>query len=94
MHPVSHRGLAITRYILCNFTLVVRKEQVQTSSMDIKLQAQILGAHGRALQVPARITIAPFGRPAHDMGRIGLFPQGEVQRTSLFRLSVQASGIG
>ena len=59
VHPVFHSGMSHRSLCLGNLTLVMREDQVHATTVDIKLLAQILPAHSRALTVPARETIAP-----------------------------------
>ena len=53
---------------------MVREKQVHSPAVDIELLAQVLGAHGRTFQVPARVAFAPGGRPAHDVLGRGFLP--------------------
>ena len=50
--------------------------------MDIEIRAQVIGGHGRALQVPARAAVAPRGRPA-GLARLRGLPQGKVLGATL-----------
>jgi hypothetical protein len=59
---------------LGDFTLVVREQEVHTPTMNIELFAQIFGAHGGALNVPAREAFTPGTFPSHDMLRRCSFP--------------------
>ena len=62
--------------------------------MDVESLAQILGAHGRALGVPAGETHAPGGVPAHDVFGLRLLPKGEVAAEALLLLAVEVAGGG
>ena len=53
VHPIVHRFLAERCARLCYLRLVVREDQIQAASVDIKLLAEVLGAHRRALHVPS-----------------------------------------
>ena len=76
--PVMHHVVALACHRLCNLTLVMREYQVHAASVDVEMAAQILAAHRRAFAVPARETVAPRARPAHDMLRLRFLPQCEV----------------
>ena len=54
---------------LRDLTFMMRKEQVHSTAMNVELPAKILGAHGRALDVPAGETLAPGAFPPHDVFR-------------------------
>ena len=64
------------------------------SAVDVELVAEVLAAHGRALEVPAGEAVGPGGGPAHDVLGCGLLPQGEVQGAALLVLSVEGAGGG
>ena len=89
VHPVTHTAFAARYGVLSQFTLVVREQQVHTSSVDIEYLSQVFGTHGRAFQVPARESFAPGGRPVHDMLGRGFFPQGKIMGRVFIFLSVQ-----
>ena len=92
MHPVFYRCFMITDGTLCNFTFMVRKKQVHTAAMNIKLCAQVFCGHGRAFNMPAGETHSPRAFPAHDVFRCGRFPQGKICKISFFFLPVQLTG--
>ena len=92
VHPVVHRFVTLCGYRLGNLALVVGEEQVHAAAVDVELLAQILGAHGRALEVPAGEAVAPGRRPAHDVLGGCLFPEGEVEAVVLLALPVELAG--
>ena len=87
MHALGAAGGLVLR----NLALVVREHQVHAAAVDVELLAQVLLPHHRALEVPAREAFAPRGRPAHDVLRLGLLPDGEVVRGALVGLAVQGA---
>jgi hypothetical protein len=44
---------------LRDLVLVVRELEIEAAAMDVEVFAELLHAHGRALDVPARATVAP-----------------------------------
>ena len=60
VHPITCRVLTKGRCRLRNFALVVWEHKVHTTTMDIKLLAEVLGAHCRTLHMPTREAIAPW----------------------------------
>src|ERR1700680_1470549 len=84
MHPIKrHRMLAGRRLRLGNFVLVVWENEVGRPTMDVKLFAEVVLAHGGALDMPARPARSPWAIPRR-LARLGLFPKGEVERIALF----------
>ena len=59
MHPVAHEVLVVRRLGLGLLVLVVRKDEVRATSVDVERYAEVFLRHGRALQVPARTALAP-----------------------------------
>ena len=94
VHPGVHGGVPLGGDTLCNLALVVREDEVEASAVDVELVAEVLAAHGRALEVPAGEAVGPGGGPAHDVLGCGLLPQGEVQGAALLVLSVECAGGG
>ena len=82
VHPVAGKGVP-RRLGLSDLGLVVRKFQVQPAAVDVEALAQILEAHGAALDVPAGETLPPGRVPAHDVARLGQLPEGEVAGVAL-----------
>ena len=69
VHPVMNHLVALRSHSLCNLALVVRENQIHAATMNIEVAAQVLASHRSTLAVPARETIAPRTRPAHDVLR-------------------------
>ena len=85
VHPDAGQRFAVCALALCNFVLVMRELQVGATAMNIKTLAQGLATHGRALDVPARATLAVGAVPLGVIRllRLGRFPQHKVQRIIL-----------
>ncbi len=78
VQPVAHEGLAVRALGLRDLVLVVRKLQVLAAAMEVESLPQQGAAHGRALDVPARASVAPRRRPCGLAG-LGALPEHEVQ---------------
>ena len=79
MHPVICEGLAVGCLRLRDLVLVMREDKVLTACMDIDLLTQVLLGHDRALNMPARTALAPWGFPV----RLAFFfrlPENEIGR--------------
>ena len=87
-HRMTHRGDR-----LGNLTLVVRKDQIQSTTVDVKLIPQILASHRGALAVPAGEADAPGTLPLHDVLRGGFFPESKVEGVALLILAGELSRI-
>ena len=85
VHPHLGQRHAVGAFALGDFVFVVRKLQIGTAAVDVEGFAQQCAAHGRALDVPAgaaeAIGAVPLG--ALGFGRLGGFPQHEVERVLL-----------
>src|SRR5262249_52869121 len=79
---VRHRAGAVGATRLREFVLVMGKDQVDTAAMNIEDIAEIGGAHGRALDMPAGTSAAPRTFPA-GLVTGGLLPQHEDERALL-----------
>ena len=77
VHPEVRELLAGERLRLRDFVFVVRKDEVFAAEMDVEALAQVLHAHGGALDVPAGTAGTDLGVPALLAG-FGSLPQGEV----------------
>ena len=62
---------------------MVREHQVHAAAVDVELVAKVFAPHGCAFAMPAREAVAPWRRPAHDVLRLRLLPQGKVGRIAL-----------
>src|SRR5512133_1458684 len=91
MHPVASEGRAsAVRFALGDLVLVVRKDQVSPSRVDVDLLAQSLLDHRRALDMPPGATRAPWTVPG-GLSLLRAFPEREVTRVLLARLNLHAS---
>ena len=89
VHPVLHHLVALRSHSLSNLTLVVREDEIHSSSVYIEVIAKVFTSHGRALAVPSGESVAPRARPPHDMLRHGLLPQSEVRLIVFLRRTGQ-----
>src|SRR5918994_2365982 len=90
MHPVAREGQAECTLGLGNLIFVMRKHQVSPAAVDVERLAKILGAHRRALDVPARPARTPRAFPGRLAG-LARFPESEIQRRSLALINLDAS---
>src|SRR6185503_11916381 len=72
---------------------MMRWRKVYSASMNIKMRAEVLIAHGRALKVPARKTQSPWRRPFHQVLGFGLYPKGKIKLTVFFVLAAKRTRI-
>ena len=93
VHPVMHHLIALRGYCLRDLALVMREDQVHATAVNVEVVAEILASHGRALAVPAGISLAPGTGPMHDVLRCRLFPQGEIVLMLLLPHSVELSAV-
>ena len=61
--PDACQWPAYQRRGLRDLVLVVREDVVNTAGMDVEPLAEVLEGHRRALEMPARETLAPARRP-------------------------------
>ena len=71
------------------FVLVVRELEVEPPAVEIEIFAEQIERHDHALGVPARATVAE-GRGPTWLVRLGVLPQGEVQRRTLLLTGLDA----
>ena len=94
MQPVAHEGLAGGTLRLRDLIFVMREDQVLAAGMNVEGFAQLLHAHGRALDVPAGTAFTP-GRLPHGAGRairiLGGFPEREIAGV-IFLVFVRVDG--
>src|SRR5450830_954739 len=85
VHPDAGQWFAGSTLALGNFILVMRKLQISATAMNVNGLTQHLAAHGRALDVPARATLAVNTRPfrIQRLVRFGRFPEHEIKRIIL-----------
>ena len=67
MHPVVDPRLACSCLALCDLIGMMDRDGIDSTAVDIELLSQIVHAHGRALDVPARISASPGGIPHHGL---------------------------
>ena len=79
---VRTNGLPGRRLALRDLVLVVREDDVHAAAVDVEGLAQVLHAHRRALDVPARPARAP-GRVPRRLARLGALPEDEVAHVLL-----------
>ena len=89
MEPVARKGLAVGALALGDFVFVVREDEVRAAAVDVKGFSQVVAAHRRALDVPARTPCAPGGVPLGFAG-LGVLPENEIKRITLTRVHVNA----
>ena len=94
MHPVMHGLMTEGSTTLRNLCLMVREDQIESTSVDIELLTEVLRTHRRALHMPARESFAPRTRPMHDMFGCSFLPQREIITVLLLFLTVQLTGLG
>ena len=83
MHPVFGEAAAGRgTEALCHFILVMRKDQVLSAAMNVKINAQMFAAHGRAFDMPAGPAKSPGAVPARIITE-RRFPQHKVSRIFL-----------
>src|SRR4051812_12338490 len=92
MDPVTNGGYVVADRTLGDLAFVVGKEEVHTTTMNIELCTQVLGAHGRALDMPARESFTPGALPPHDMFRWRCLPEGKVCLVFFLFLSFEVTG--
>ena len=89
VHPIFHTVLAQSRFILGNLTFVVRKHQIHSTTVYIKLFAQVFSSHSRTFQMPSRKTLTPRCFPMHNVLWRCFFPQCKIYASTFFSLSIQ-----
>jgi len=79
VHPVRGEGLMGNRFGLRDFVFVVGEDQVIPAAVDINLFSQVRHIHCRALDMPARTTLAPGTIPGRFAG-FGSLPESKIHR--------------
>ncbi len=74
----GERSVSEERFRLGDLILVVGEDQVGASAVDVDCAAEVVGAHGGALDVPAWASVTPWARPGW-LTRLGCLPKGEVK---------------
>ena len=83
VHPVFGKRLARRALGLGDLVFVVREDEVHAAAVDVKRLAEVLHAHGRALDVPAGTAHAPRALPRRLAGLLRL-PEGKVHGMALY----------
>src|SRR5262249_57330343 len=85
VHPEVREARSGPRLGLRDLVGVVNRDVVLAAAMDVEEVAEIFLRHGRALDVPARETLAPGTVPLHLplLARGGELPQRAVGRVLL-----------
>src|SRR5215211_7219988 len=83
VHPDARQRPAARGLRLGDLVLVVREDEVRAAAVDLEVDAEDRLGHGRALDVPARPTLAPRGVPPGVFALLAPLPQREVLRRLL-----------
>src|SRR5262249_27592937 len=73
----------VGRLTLRDLAFVVREDIINAAAVNVERRAKIFARHGRAFDVPARITYTPGAIPAEEMFWFGTLPQGKIRRVAL-----------
>src|SRR5689334_20957434 len=65
MYPKLHRLFAAHSLALRDLILMMRKDEINTAGVNIKLLAQVFRRHRGAFDMPARKAYAPGAWPVH-----------------------------
>mmetsp|Transcript_67588 Transcript_67588/g.220000 ORF Transcript_67588/g.220000 Transcript_67588/m.220000 type:complete len:368 (-) Transcript_67588:603-1706(-) len=82
MHPELGVGLPVRRLALRDLVLVVREQQIGTTTVDVQRVAQVLFRHRTALDMPTRAASAPRRLPRRLAG-FGRLPERKILRRLL-----------
>ena len=93
VHPVVGELDSVVRLTLSDLVLVVRELEVLAACVDVKRIAEVLSAHRRALDVPARTAHAPGRLPCDLVFFFSGLPESEVERI-LFLFFYHDAGSG
>ena len=78
VQPVfNHRLFARKGFGLGDFIFMMRENEVTAAAVEVKGIAEVLMAHGRAFDVPARTAFAPGAVPCR-FARFSTLPEGKV----------------
>ena len=83
VHPIFGEFYAIGCLTLCDLIFMMREDQIFATGMDIDLIAQIMLCHNRALDMPARTSVAPWRLPVW-LTILFWFPEHKVKVIFLF----------
>src|SRR5438552_3529127 len=90
VHPVADDRMAERPLGLRDLVLVVREDVVDTARVKIEALAEVLRAHRRTLDVPAREARAPWRVPHEGAPGLALLPEREVGGVALLRVDLDA----
>ena len=81
MHPIMREAVLASaeRLGLRNLILMMRENQVASAAMKIECASEIFKRHSRALDVPARTSVAPWAFPERLTRLCGL-PDSKIHR--------------
>ncbi len=90
VHPKFDEGPAGGAFALGDFALMVGKNVVLPSRVDVEGLSQVFHGHGRAFDVPSGEAMRAENRvPLHEVAGIGL-PESEIRRVPLFGIDLDA----
>ena len=90
VHPVADERLARRGLGLRDLALVMREEVVLATRVDVEGLAEVRHRHGRALDMPSRVTAAPRRLPLLQVAGLRRAPEREVERVALVRVDLDA----
>ncbi len=90
VHPVLRERLPVARFRLRDFVFVMWKEQIEPAAVNVERLPEVLHAHRRAFDMPARTTGSPGAVPCR-LARPGSLPHGEVGRVAFAVAGFDAS---
>ena len=85
VEPVIDELDPVGRLRLGDLVLVVGEDVVDAAAVDVERRPEVLGAHGRAFDVPARPARPDVGLPDR-LSLLGRLPEGEVMDVLFFVL--------
>ncbi len=77
VHPVAGEGFFGQALALGNFVLVMGEDEIVAAAVNVDGFAQVVQAHARAFDVPARSSRSPWAFPER-LARLGRFPEREI----------------
>src|SRR5262245_61794262 len=89
MHPVSGERDSSERLGLNELVLVMRKDEIEPTAVDVEMFPQVLHAHGRAFDMPAGPTRTPGALP-QGLAGLRALPERKVSGVSLQRRGLDA----
>ena len=89
VHPHARERRVVVRLRLGQLVLVMRELQVQAAAVDVERLAEVLHAHGRALDMPPRTPRSPRRLPGR-LARLRPLPQREIAGVALLLAHLDA----